>query len=149
MRSYPLLVDFLIAIIFALIWNRPWSHLTLTNEQLSLLKESAERELAATAVQNEAVAAMTVVTIIFVAIGALLGQGPTIESQAKSHLRAAAVLSFVSLIIGVWVIGSLPVQVNFYNVAYDGWLALFSAAQILVTFLAGWRILHGMWRLLA
>jgi hypothetical protein len=149
MKPYPLLVDFLVAIIFALVWSRPWASSGLTDPQWTHLKESAERGLAATAVQSEAVAAMTIVTIIFVAIGALLGQGQKTEAVARSHLRAAAVLSFVSLAIGVWVIGSIPVQVNFYNVAYDGWLALFSASQIVFTFLAAWRVLGGMWRLLS
>jgi hypothetical protein len=149
MRAFPGWIDILVTFLLVGIWKLGWDRLRLTDEQWTILKGFDERQLAATAIQNQAVAAMTVVSIIFVAIGALLGQSTQIDRNAKRHLRAAAVLCVTSLVMGIWIIGSLPVQVNFYNVAYDHWLALLSVAQLTLTLLAALRVTLGISRLLA
>lgn len=149
MRPYSVWCEVGLAVVVILFWNWGWLNTPLNSEQLKHLRQVSERELAAIAIQNQAVASMTVVSILFVAIGALLPQLKDINQDARQHLRMAAPFCLTSLFLGLWIIGSLPVEVNFYNVAYSRGFALFSQMQLVTTFFAGARTMFAVWQLLA
>ena len=146
--AYPVAIDLLIALVFVSIMRQPWRRLNLDPALLTFLNSSSERQLGAAAIRDEVMAGVTVVSILFVALAASLGlpaKAGALEEVSRQHLRAATLLCVSSLVLGVWILGTLPTQVNFYNVAYDQWIALFSVAQVALTLLAGWRIANGLW----
>jgi len=149
MRTYLIIIDFLVALIIVLVVNQPWQTRELTPEHEKFLREFDERQLAASAIKDEAMAGVTVASILLVAIGACLtiGNGQ-LNEFAKGHLWASSLLCVVSLASGLWIIGSLPTWVNFYNVAHEYGIALLCVFQVVVTLLASLRLLLGLRRLL-
>jgi len=147
MRPFPIIVDLLIVALFVVLVNVRWESYEVDDKTKTFLAKSTERQIAASAIKDELTAGVTVSSILLVAVGALLSMashGGSLDSRAKHHLRNGSVLCVLSLLIGLWALGSLPTLVNLYNVAQHRWIASLAISQVGVTMLGAARVIFGL-----
>lgn len=141
-RKYPILDLLFLGL---MIWRgvRLWGA-----SQLSGHMESTDRTLALTALSTEIQAGITGTSILIAAI-AVFGvrrDAEAVSGEASEHFRIALLFSIISLLAGVFNLGTLPSIVNTENVALDFQSALTAMAQVWLMIGAAIRTAFGIWR---
>jgi hypothetical protein len=137
-RKYPI-IDLIVAVVVVIIMVQPWEEVEAPEEMMVC----QERQIALTIVQGACKSSITGVSILLASIAAVIGIRKELASEAKDHLRIAAILCVISLLAGVWNMGTLQQFVK-RNVAYEISVGIVLILQIWTFFLAGIRMLFGI-----
>ena len=109
------------------------------------MKKHQERQIALTTIQGACNSSITGVSILLASIAAVIGIRKEMVSEAKDHFRVAAFFCVISLLAGVWNMGTLPQFVQ-HNVAYEISVGIVMIIQIYMLLLAGIRMLFAICR---